>query len=117
MPDEHCDLLCLDASRAEEVRAELPSQDVLERAARRAQALADPTRLSVATALAAGDELCGCDLAFLLGRAENLVSHHLRVLREAGLVRSRRDGKTVMCSLTEEGRALLASVLREVVPA
>src|SRR5215212_3420528 len=99
MPDERCDLLCLDAPRAEEVRAALPSQEAVELARLRARALADPTRLSVAAALAAGDELCGCDLAFLLGRAENLVSHHLRALREAGLVTSRREGKTVMCSL------------------
>lgn len=111
MTDERCELLCLDAPRAEEVRAQLPSQEALELASRRARALADPTRLGVAAALAAGDELCGCDLAFLLGRAENLVSHHLRTLREAGLVSSRREGKTVMCSLTDEGRALLASVL------
>jgi DNA-binding transcriptional ArsR family regulator len=47
----------------------------------------------------------------VLGRAQNLVSHHLRALREAGLVASRRDGKTVMHSLTPEGRALLESVL------
>jgi ArsR family transcriptional regulator, lead/cadmium/zinc/bismuth-responsive transcriptional repressor len=117
MADERCDLLCLDAPRAEEVRAALPSQEIVEPAGRRAHALADPTRLSVAAALAAGDELCGCDLAFLLGRAENLVSHHLRVLREAGLVEPRREGKTVMCSLTEDGRALLGAVLGEEVRA
>ncbi|HEY1359219.1 MAG TPA: metalloregulator ArsR/SmtB family transcription factor [Thermoleophilaceae bacterium] len=111
MTDERCDLLCLDLPRAEEVRAELPNQAELERSARRAQALADRTRLSVAAALAEGEELCGCDLAWVLGRAQNLVSHHLRALREAGLVASRRDGKTVMHSLTPEGRALLESVL------
>src|ERR687884_890795 len=104
MPDERCDLLCLDLPRAEEVRAALPVTDELERSARRAQALSDPTRLSVAAALACGDELCGCDLAWVLGRAQNLVSHHLRALREAGLVASRRDGETLMHSLTPEGR-------------
>ena len=109
--DERCDLPCLDLPRAEEVRAELPDQAELDRSARRAQALSDPTRLSVAVALAAGNELCGCDLAWVLGRAQNLVSHHLRALREARLVQSRRDGKTVMHSLPPEGQALLASVL------
>ena len=44
-------------------------------------------------------------------RAENLVSHHLRQLRSAGLVTSRRDGKMVMYSLTERGRDLLRSAL------
>jgi DNA-binding transcriptional ArsR family regulator len=54
-----------------------------------------------------------CDLAWVVERAENLVSHHLRLLRSAGLVTSRRDGKMVMYSLTERGRELLASTLAE----
>jgi ArsR family transcriptional regulator, lead/cadmium/zinc/bismuth-responsive transcriptional repressor len=110
---EHCDLLCLDLSRAEEVRADLPGADELEAAARRARGLADPTRLSVAIALASGGELCGCDLAWVLGRAQNLVSHHLKVLREAGVVDSRREGKTVFFGLSDAGRQLLARVLGE----
>jgi DNA-binding transcriptional ArsR family regulator len=110
--DERCDLLCLDLPLAEEVRAGLPDAAEIERCARRAQALCDPTRLSVAAALARTEELCGCDLAWVLGRAENLVSHHVRTLRDAGLVESRREGKIVMHSLTREGRELLDSVLR-----
>ena len=58
----------------------------------RVKALGDPTRLMLAVALADGGELCVCDLAWVAERSENLVSHHLRVLRGAGLARSRRDG-------------------------
>jgi ArsR family transcriptional regulator, lead/cadmium/zinc/bismuth-responsive transcriptional repressor len=113
--DERCDLLCLDLELAEEVRAAVHDPESVERAARRARALGDPTRLSVATALARAGELCGCDLAWVLGRAQNLVSHHLKVLREAGLVDSRREGKTVFFSLTDDGRELLAGMIgREV---
>ncbi len=54
-----------------------------------------------------------CDLAWISGRVQNLVSHHLRLLRSHGLVRSRRDGKLVMYSLTNEGRSLLGAVLGE----
>jgi DNA-binding transcriptional ArsR family regulator len=43
-------------------------------------------------------------------RAENLVSHHLRALRSAGLVTSRRDGKMVLYSLAPAGHALLAAL-------
>jgi ArsR family transcriptional regulator, lead/cadmium/zinc/bismuth-responsive transcriptional repressor len=111
VPDDRCELLCLDLSLAEAVRAALPELDDVEAAAHRARALADPTRLRVAAALASGGELCGCDLAWVLGRAQNLVSHHLKVLREAGLVESRRDGRTVFFGLKEAGRELLASVL------
>jgi DNA-binding transcriptional ArsR family regulator len=77
-----------------------------------AQALADPTRLTVAVALLEAVELCVCDLAWIVERAQNLVSHHVRVLRAQGIVRSRREGKMVMYSLTDGGRARLAAVLR-----
>ena len=82
-------------------------------AAERARALSDPTRLVLAAALREGGELCVCDLAWISGRAQNLVSHHLRWLRSHGLVVSRRDGKLVMYSLTDEGRSLLGAVLGE----
>jgi DNA-binding transcriptional ArsR family regulator len=52
-----------------------------------------------------------CDLSWVAGRSQNLVSHHLRLLRSLGMVRSRRDGKLVMYSLTGEGRSLLSAVL------
>jgi DNA-binding transcriptional ArsR family regulator len=110
MADDRCDLLCLDLDKAEALRARvLPLEDA-ERAAREAKALADPTRVTLAAALAATDELCVCDLAWITGRAENLVSHHVRALRTAGLASSRRDGKMVMYAMTARGKALLATI-------
>jgi DNA-binding transcriptional ArsR family regulator len=50
-------------------------------------------------------------------RAENLVSHHVRLLRSAGLVSSRRDGKMVLYSLTDAGRSLLRTVIGQPVVA
>ncbi|MGA7435644.1 MAG: metalloregulator ArsR/SmtB family transcription factor, partial [Solirubrobacterales bacterium] len=73
----------------------------------------DPTRVASAMALQAGEELCVCDLAWILGRAENLVSHHVRTLRQAGLAKSRRDGKMVLYSLTEKGSRLLETLTAE----
>jgi ArsR family transcriptional regulator, lead/cadmium/zinc/bismuth-responsive transcriptional repressor len=61
----------------------------------------------IALALREGGELCVCDLAWITGRAENLVGHHLRSLRAAGLADSRRAHKVVFYSLTESGRRLL----------
>ncbi|MEW6636117.1 MAG: metalloregulator ArsR/SmtB family transcription factor [Actinomycetota bacterium] len=113
MTDERCDLLCLDAPRAEEIREGLLGEEAARGGAERARALADPTRLMLAAALAEGGELCVCDLAWISNRAQNLVSHHLRLLRSAGLVSSRRDGKLVMYSLTTVGRSLLSAVLGE----
>jgi DNA-binding transcriptional ArsR family regulator len=106
-----CDLLCLDLPKAELIRAEQLALTEAERAANAAQALGDPTRLNIAAALGQTDELCGCDLSWITGRSQKLVSHHLKVLRQAGLVEARRDGRIVHFSLTEAGAALLAAVL------
>lgn len=110
MPDDRCDLLCLDLPKAEALRAARLSDDAARILAERAKALADPTRLTIAAALARTDELCVCDIAWVCERPENLVSHHLRILRGAGLVASRRDGKMVMYCVTGAGRHLLAAV-------
>jgi DNA-binding transcriptional ArsR family regulator len=104
--DDRCDLLCLDLPRAEEIRGRLDLA-AIGMAAAKAKALGDPTRLTIATALREGNELCVCDLGWITMRAENLVGHHLRVLREAGLAESRRDGKIVFYSLTHTGRTLV----------
>ena len=111
--DERCDLLCVDAPRAEEIRQTLLGDGEAQKAADRARALSDPTRLTLATALREGGELCVCDLSWIAERKQALVSHHLRTLRSEGLVSSRRDGKLVMYSLTGEGRSLLSAVLGE----
>lgn len=107
---DFCELLCLDLDRAERIRGELPGDDALRAYARRARALGDPTRLALAAALRDG-ELCGCDLAWITGRAQNLVSHHLKALREPGLVASRREGKIVFFALTETGAGLVRDLL------
>jgi DNA-binding transcriptional ArsR family regulator len=107
-------LLCLSPDEAERMRAAQPSPTVLRLAAGRAAALGDPTRLALAVLLVGADELCVADIAFLSGRAQNLVSHHLRVLRAQNLVRVRRAGKLALYGLTGEGRALLTEVFRPV---
>lgn len=106
MSEDHCDLLCLDLPRAEEIRGRLDARAAAA-AAGRAKALGDPTRLLIALALRDGVELCVCDLGWITGRADNLVGHHLRTLRAAGLATSRRDGKIVFYMLTAAGRELV----------
>jgi len=54
-------------------------------------------------------------LAWIAERSQNLVSHHLKVLRLAGFVSPRREGKMVMYALTESGRAILGAVLHDAV--
>lgn len=121
MSEDRCDLLCVDAPRAEDIRRRLLGDGVAREGAERAKALSDPTRLTLAAALReAGDEgdgeLCVCDLAWISARSQNLVSHHLKVLRSCSVVRSRRNGKLVMYGLTAEGSSLLSAVLGEAEP-
>lgn len=111
MSDDRCDLLCLDLEKAERLRLDRLDGELAIRLAAQAKALSDPTRLTIAASLGATDELCVCDLAWVTERAENLVSHHARMLRSLGLATSRRDGKMVLYRLTETGRELLAAVL------
>ena len=111
MNEDRCELLCLDLPRAEQLRLARPSRPFAERAANAAAALGDATRLELAVALGAGGELCVCDLAWITERSQNLVSHHLRVLRTSSLVESRREGKMVMYRLTGPGRRLLDAVV------
>src|SRR5215470_1701470 len=105
MSDDVCELLCLDLPRAEAIRQSALDPDAVLGAARASRALGDETRLVLAHALAASHgELCVCDLAWISGRQQNLVSHHVRALRDAGLATSRRDGKMVMYRLTPAGQ-------------
>ena len=103
-------MLCPDLEKAERSRAKRLAPHAAEELAGRAKALSDPTRVALAATLAATDELCVCDLSWIAGRPENLVSHHLRALRAEGLASSRREGKMVMYSATAAARALLAAL-------
>ena len=117
MPDDRCELLCLDLPKAEQLRASRASEQAVRALAADFRAFGDPTRLGVALALRDAGELCVCDLSWIVERAENLVSHHVRALRAAGLADYRRDGKMALYSLTERGRALLEAMVGHVVSA
>lgn len=113
--DDRCELLCLDLPKAEGLRASRPSAQQARALAADFRAFGDPTRLTVAIALRDGGELCVCDLSWIVERAENLVSHHVRALRAAGLAEYRRDGKMALYSLTERGRLLLEAIVGQAV--
>jgi DNA-binding transcriptional ArsR family regulator len=112
-----CDLLCLDLPKAEGARRQLPSAAEVETLAAGARALGDPTRLAIALALLDCGRACVCDLGWIVARDEKLVSHHVRLLKAAGLARSERDGRMVMYELSDRGRSLLAAVTGQEAPA
>jgi len=67
------------------------------------KAAGDPTRTRILKLLEAGG-LCVCQVQAVLGLAPSTVSKHLTILKNAGLVEDRRDGKWIQYSLTPEGR-------------
>jgi ArsR family transcriptional regulator, arsenate/arsenite/antimonite-responsive transcriptional repressor len=79
--------------------------------AARFKALADPARVAIVNRLAAAHEVCVCDLNATLDLAQPTVSHHLRVLREAGLVESSRRGTWAFYRLVPEAIEQLRETL------
>ena len=73
--------------------------DEAPRSAARMKALGHPVRLGIAMRLAAEPETCACDFAEVFGVSLPTISQHLRVLREAGLVTTRRRGTQICYSL------------------
>ena len=66
------------------------------------RALSDPTRLKISYALYKGEELCVCDVAEIVGATNATASHHLRLLRDLGLAKYRKEGKLVYYSLDDD---------------
>jgi ArsR family transcriptional regulator len=68
------------------------SEEIRVALAERLKALADPTRVGIVNRLASANEVCVCDLTSAVGLSQPTVSHHLKILREAGLVSVERRG-------------------------
>ncbi|MHB9003487.1 MAG: ArsR/SmtB family transcription factor [Coriobacteriia bacterium] len=77
------------------------------------KSLADEKRLRIVVLLADG-ERCVCDLASTLGESDALISHHVKQLREAGLIRTRRVGRWLHCSLEPSAFQVLATHLSQI---
>jgi len=77
----------------------------------RLKALADPTRIGIVNRLACVDEVCVCDLTAAFELSQPTISHHLRILREAGLVAATRRGTWAYYRLNREAVGELSSAL------
>ncbi len=85
-----------------------PERDAL---AARFKALADPTRVAIINSLSAADEVCVCNLTDTFELSQPTISHHLKILREAGLVESSRRGTWAYYRLVPEALAELRGAL------
>jgi ArsR family transcriptional regulator, arsenate/arsenite/antimonite-responsive transcriptional repressor len=87
----------------------------LSRAVELFHAMSDETRLAIVQRLRGG-ERCVCDLTDLLDAAQSRLSFHLKVLKDAGLVSDRREGRWIHYSLNREAFAELQELLGELKP-
>jgi ArsR family transcriptional regulator len=83
-----------------------------ETLAARFKALGDPARLRLLSLIAACGEACACELVDEVGVSQPTVSHHLKVLHEAGLVERERRGKWIHYRVLPEAMAELAGILQ-----
>lgn len=91
----------LDPERVARARARLPDRDEAARLTSVLTLIGDPTRARVLYALDLVEELCVGDLALALDASEDAIGYALRVLRTAGLVATRKDGRVVYYRLAE----------------
>ena len=98
---ECCDFIHAHEEIVEKVRQELPDEDTLYVLSELFRIFGDSTRIRILYVLFEA-EMCVCDIAQLLGMTQSAISHQLRALKNARLVKSRRDGKTVFYSLADD---------------
>lgn len=108
-----CSAKVVDAERVKQVKGRLLDLDEAGRLADLFKLLGDPTRARLLFALLEAGELCVCDLAETVEVPESSVSHALRLLRTAGVVRNRREGRMIYYSLEDAHVRLLLDLSLE----
>ncbi len=102
-----------DPQRTAALEERILDHDDSELLAERFKLLADPVRIRMVSALVEAGELCVCDLAELVGASESATSHQLRQMRLAGLVRARKQGRSVYYRVADSHIRLLLDVAVE----
>ena len=110
--DESAEPGCVHDECVSRARAKMPNDETLGDLGEFFKTFGDSTRIRIVAALIAG-ELCVHDIAAVLGMTVSAVSHQLRVLRQAKIVRTRRDGKQIFYSIDDEHVGILFSVALE----
>ena len=96
-----CEVNCLHEDKVAEVKKQMVENKLAFLLAETFKAMGDVTRIKIINALSL-QELCVCDIAYLLGMSQSAISHQLRVLRSLKLIKNRKDGKVVYYSLDDE---------------
>lgn len=108
-----CPVRAVDPERVAAAKERLLPGDEAQGLANLFRLLGDPGRVRILYALLEAGELCVCDLAATVEAPETSVSHALRLLRTAGIVRNRRDGRMIYYSLDDAHVRLLLDLSAE----
>lgn len=98
---EICEVTCIHEDKVRSVKEKLRANNTCE-VAKIFKALSDDTRMKIAFVLFQEEELCVCDIASIIDASTATASHHLRLLRNLGLAKSRKEGKLVYYSLDDD---------------
>ncbi|MDQ6596375.1 ArsR family transcriptional regulator [Bacillus salipaludis] len=99
--EDICEVTCVDEDKVKRVKESVSNQNT-SAVSQIFKALSDDTRIKIAYALSVEDELCVCDVANIVGSTTATASHHLRLLRNLGLAKYRKEGKLVFYSLDDD---------------
>jgi len=100
-PIERCQCDVIHEDIVNQVKAKMPPEEILYDLAELFKVFGDSTRIRILWALDEA-EICVCDIAFLLNMTQSAISHQLRILKQANLVKNRKEGKIVFYSLNDE---------------
>jgi ArsR family transcriptional regulator len=112
MNEATCEILFVDEKKVKAVRKRILANGQLYDLTETFKVLGDPTRLKIILALHE-TEMCGCDLAALLGVTRSAISHQLRLLKTLRLVKFRREGKIAYYSLDDSHISALIEAAME----
>ncbi len=98
---EFCNCAVIHEDVVKKVKSNMPKDEKLYDLAELFKVFGDTTRVKILYALLE-EEMCVCDIAALLGMTQSAISHQLRVLKAARLVKYRKEGKVVYYSLDDE---------------
>lgn len=96
-----CEVTTVHQDSVDRARQNMPEEEKLYDLAELFKVFGDSTRIKIIWALFEA-EMCVCDITSLLGMSQSAISHQLRVLKQARLVKPRRDGKNMYYSLDDE---------------
>lgn len=99
--DEKCEVTLIHEDNVKKTINELPDDELIADLSDMFKIFGDQTRVKILMALESG-ELCVCDIAAVMNMSQSAISHQLRVLKQSNIVKTRREGKVVYYSISDD---------------